>query len=593
MWSQRPLLHGVSSGVATSSSNFSASSTAAGLLSPYQRCSAQVASSAGTAAPAATAIGRRKRRCNSLCAPRSVALAAASMESGSGTLAEVLDPHRLVDGYSGPALRQGLVDGNQPNLIEWDTVEPPMVHALGRGPLSSAKVLAPAGALSSEGNGQVASSLGRLDGNGSTARLHVGSDAPAEPIIEQELRPLPADGEVQPEASTSAHQTEAADQGAGRRSVLLGRRSVQVHGPVASGAQGPPTAARQGQGQELGDEPQQHEHEQQQDKHLQLRSQGRGAYWSQQLPGTDAVHQQPLELAQAQQPPSPGLGTQQPRPSQPRTHRQLQPPTVSSRSLQFPPARLEAGAVQAPVRYDRPRLRPPPQPTTWANFPYARHPTASPCKADDAAALQLEAVFQCVLRSPRVPPKLLRFLKRLTPPPSSAPAAATPPPHVPTSSFPASRGRPSSGSSSSGGHSSTTSDGVAVHLPAIRATVERLSAVCGRELALYLIRRKPWVVMVPAEQVGVAFENLRLLLRLPGPAAVLELLRKNPGLLRMERATLRERYQALHATTPFSSEQVGRREGSRACVVWVDGRCGRERGAERGSHQGAPACGAG
>ncbi len=433
----------------------------------------------------------------------------------------------------------------------------------------------------------MASSLGRQEGNGSVAQLHVCPDSSAEPIIEQELRPLPADGEVQPEASTSAHQTEATDPGAGRRSVRLGRRSVQAHDPVVSDGQGPSAAARQGHEQDPGDEAQQHEQQQQQDQQLRLRSPARGGSRYQQLPGTGALHQQPLGPAQAQQPPaqhgvspSPGPRNQQPGQSQPRTHRQLQPPSVSSRSSQYPSSRLETGAVQAPLRYDRPRLRPSPQPTTWADFPYARHPTASPCKADDTAALQLEAVFQCVLRSPRVPPKLLRFLKRLMPPPSSPSATTTPAPRIATSSFPA-RSSSSSSSSSNSGNSISSSDGVAVHLPAIRATVERLSAVCGRELALYLIRRKPWVVMVPAEQVGVAFENLRLLLRLPGPAAVLELLRKNPGLLRMERATMRERYQALHATTPFNSEQVGWREGGRACVArWTDSVGGR--GGQRG-----------
>ncbi|PNH04956.1 hypothetical protein TSOC_008838 [Tetrabaena socialis] len=164
-------------------------------------------------------------------------------------------------------------------------------------------------------------------------------------------------------------------------------------------------------------------------------------------------------------------------------------------------------------RPPRPRLLPPPAPLTWPDYPYTRRPAASAASPHDEAALKLEALFQCVLHYPRVPPKLLRFLQR------AAPGA------------------------------------VADALPHVTATVERLAAVCGREVAVYLIRRRPWVVLVGADWIVPRIEAVRQLLALP-PGAMLDMLRKNPNLLRMERATLRARYEALADATDFDPEQL-------------------------------------
>ncbi|GLI59091.1 hypothetical protein VaNZ11_000776 [Volvox africanus] len=150
----------------------------------------------------------------------------------------------------------------------------------------------------------------------------------------------------------------------------------------------------------------------------------------------------------------------------------------------------------------RPRLRPPPPPLSWPDYPYIRHPVASACSPSDTTALKLEALFQCVLHYPRLPPKLLRFLHREVP------------------------------------------DGPMGRLAEVTATVERLAEAVGREVAMYLIRRSSWLVLVPAESVAPRMEAVRRLLGLQ-PGGVPDLLRKNPNLLRMEEETLRGRYDAL------------------------------------------------
>ncbi|EFJ45428.1 hypothetical protein VOLCADRAFT_105980 [Volvox carteri f. nagariensis] len=163
---------------------------------------------------------------------------------------------------------------------------------------------------------------------------------------------------------------------------------------------------------------------------------------------------------------------------------------------------LSTGPRTWPVRTQRPRLRPAPPPLSWPDYPYTRYPVSSACSPYDTAGLKLEALFQCVLHYPRVPPKLLRFLRREVP------------------------------------------DGPAGRLAAVTATVERLTDAVGREVAVYLIRRNSWVVLVPADCVAPRMEALRRLLGLP-PGGIPDMLRKNPNLLRMEESTLRGRYDAL------------------------------------------------
>lgn len=74
-------------------------------------------------------------------------------------------------------------------------------------------------------------------------------------------------------------------------------------------------------------------------------------------------------------------------------------------------------------------------------------------------------------------------------------------------------------------------------------------------MAMYLIRRRPWVVTVPAASIVPRMEVVRRLLGL-APPGVLDLLRKNPNLLRLEPAVLRGRYEALHRSTGFDAAQV-------------------------------------
>ncbi|KAG2492112.1 hypothetical protein HYH03_009603 [Edaphochlamys debaryana] len=225
------------------------------------------------------------------------------------------------------------------------------------------------------------------------------------------------------------------------------------------------------------------------------------------------------------------------------------------------PAKAFAPAP-APQLPPYPRLKPAPSAMSWPDYPYTRRPTTSACARNDVAALKLEALFQSVLNYPRVPPRLLRFLRRLAP------------------------------------------GGVEGSLADITATVETLSAAVGREVAIYLIRRRAWVVLVPAGSISVRLETVRRLLGLggagpsgsaaagasgpsghmhgqgqahghpsrpgssvPGPhgaswsgvpvsSELLDLLRKNPNLLRLDRATLLMRYEALHDSIGFTPEQV-------------------------------------
>lgn len=156
----------------------------------------------------------------------------------------------------------------------------------------------------------------------------------------------------------------------------------------------------------------------------------------------------------------------------------------------------------------------PPQavaPPGW-DYAYVRRPTTSACAPGDCACHKLEALFQNVLHYPRAPAKLCRYLRQQP-------------------------------------------GGIAAQLAAITCTVQRLSDMVGREIALYLVRRTPWIVLVPAPDLVSRIDGVRLMLGVRGPE-LLMLLRKNPNLLRMERAVVHSRYEALHDIIDFTPEQV-------------------------------------
>ena len=169
-------------------------------------------------------------------------------------------------------------------------------------------------------------------------------------------------------------------------------------------------------------------------------------------------------------------------------------------------------------------------PADW-DYPYLRRPAASPCDPADTACLKLEALFQNVLRYPRALPRLCRFLR-----------------HQP--------------------------GGIAPRLPTITGTVQKLNDLVGREVALYLLRRVPWLVLVPASELTPRIENVRSMLGVRGPELLMTI-RKNPQLLRLDRFLVRQRYDTLHDTAGFTQEQVG----TGGCVVGGGGRSGGGRGA--------------
>lgn len=96
--------------------------------------------------------------------------------------------------------------------------------------------------------------------------------------------------------------------------------------------------------------------------------------------------------------------------------RQLEP-----NQSQLQPQQQQQQARRGPP--PRPRLKPPPPPQSWPDYPYTRRAAASAVTPGDEAAAKLEALFQCVLHAPRLPARLLRFLRRSVP---GGPAAALP-----------------------------------------------------------------------------------------------------------------------------------------------------------------------
>lgn len=177
----------------------------------------------------------------------------------------------------------------------------------------------------------------------------------------------------------------------------------------------------------------------------------------------------------------------------------------------------QAAAADPRLAYPIQRVPPafyqqqPTAPPGW-DYPYLRRPVASPCDPADIAGLKLEALFQNVLRYPRALPRLCRFLR-----------------HQP--------------------------GGIAPRLPAITGTVQKLNDLVGREVALYMLRRVPWLVLVPSNELLPRIENVRSMLGVRGPELLMTI-RKNPQLLRLDRLLVRQRYDMLHDTTGFTQEQV-------------------------------------
>lgn len=77
----------------------------------------------------------------------------------------------------------------------------------------------------------------------------------------------------------------------------------------------------------------------------------------------------------------------------------------------------------------------------------------------------------------------------------------------------------------------------------------------GKELALYVLRRAPFLLNESYDGMSAKLDYVRSMLSVSG-SELLMLVRKNPALLGMDSAELRLRYQSLHRTVGMSHEQV-------------------------------------
>ncbi|KIY98168.1 hypothetical protein MNEG_9792 [Monoraphidium neglectum] len=142
-------------------------------------------------------------------------------------------------------------------------------------------------------------------------------------------------------------------------------------------------------------------------------------------------------------------------------------------------------------------------------YKYARARGPSPCDPSDAFCMQLEALFQSVLAYPYAPPRVHRHLEALRP----------------------------------------------AGIDAVTERVERAAAHFGAEIALTFFRRAPELLLLPPDEllarareatrsVGISDHDLPLMLH------------KNPGLLLLESAELRARYEALPRVLHFTPQQA-------------------------------------
>lgn len=147
------------------------------------------------------------------------------------------------------------------------------------------------------------------------------------------------------------------------------------------------------------------------------------------------------------------------------------------------------------------------QPADW-DYKYIRRPCTSACDPGDSRCLKIEALVQNVLDCPRLPPRVARWLCNVTAP-----------------------------------------------LEQITEMVEHMEGRLGRELALYTIRRAPFLLNESQDSMSAKLDHVRSMLGVSG-SELLMLVRKNPSLLGMDSVELRARYQALHRTVGMSHEQV-------------------------------------
>ena len=108
------------------------------------------------------------------------------------------------------------------------------------------------------------------------------------------------------------------------------------------------------------------------------------------------------------------------------------------------------------------------QPVENWDYKYQRFPCASPVRPDDMRCLQVEALFQNVLGYPRLPPRVYRFMQT---------------------------------------HPDLTVEDVT-------ATVEGLTARYGKELVFYILRRTPFILGHPVEELMEKAEGARRMLDL-------------------------------------------------------------------------------
>jgi len=148
------------------------------------------------------------------------------------------------------------------------------------------------------------------------------------------------------------------------------------------------------------------------------------------------------------------------------------------------------------------------QKAPWT-YKYRRSRGPSPCAPDDTFCCQLEALIQNVLAYPYTPPRIHRRLDQLRP----------------------------------------------LGIDAVTDTVERMAEHFGAELALAFLRRQPELLELDFPTIDARARELRATLHVPEHEVPL-LLHKNPGLLALEPAELRARFEALPRVLRFSPLQV-------------------------------------
>lgn len=146
--------------------------------------------------------------------------------------------------------------------------------------------------------------------------------------------------------------------------------------------------------------------------------------------------------------------------------------------------------------------------TAWT-YKYAHTPCISPCRADDVLCLQVEALCQQVLGSPRVIPRVNNFLS-LNP---------------------------------------------GTDIDAVTGLVERMAAYFGKELVLFFLRKQPTILQQSWDDMLARIESARSMLDLK-PQEKMVLLCKNPFLLCLPASITRQRYSELYKALRLGHEEV-------------------------------------